>query len=248
MSRIGLIAGLIISAVFHLWLFRYLPTNVSAENADPSKYEIATVDVVEMEKPQEQTTEQQPEPDTQSPPESEYKEPTQPIELAESNRELLSNSTEEGSFAGSADGIERPILRINWGSTTQAVATLRASGMRLIILGPGGTIGNELVTSSADLWQVKPLVVEAGQRYSDSLRVVDKVPAFTDAMEYINLGIGQSLAVLMPVEVEKIIETAKITYAYQHGLRMQDIATFGGYFSLNNNKVGFVVEKIQLRR
>ena len=248
MSRKGLIAGLIISGMFHLWLFRYLPMEATAENIDPSEYQIAKVDVVEIKKPKQQTTEQQPEPEIKSAPESEPEEPKQPIELAESNRELLSNTVEEGSFAGSADGIERPILRINWGSTTQAVSTLRASGMRLVILRPGGTIGNELLANSKDSWQVKPLAVEPDQRYSDSLRVVDKVPAFASAKTFIRPGSDQSLAVLIPVDVEKMIETAKITYAYQQGLRMQDIATFGGYFSLNNSRVDFVIERIQLRR
>lgn len=248
MSRIGLIVGLIISAAFHLWLFRYLPTNVSAENIDLRKSEIATVDVVQVEEPQQRTAEQQLEPEIQSPPESKHEGSTQPIELIESNKELLSNSSEEGDFAGSKDGIERPILRINWGSPIQAVAVLRASGMRLVILGPGGTIGNELVPGSTDLWYVKPLAVEAGQRYSDSLRVVDKVPAFTSAKTFIRPGSGQSLAVLMPIDMEKMIETAKIAYAYQQGLRMQNIATLGGYFSLNNSDVDFMIKKIQLRR
>lgn len=248
MSRTGLIAGLIISGMFHLWLFRYLPANVSAEDVGPSKYEIATVEVVELEKPQEQTTEQQPKYDVQPPLESEYKESTQPIKLTESNKELLSNSDKEGDFGGSTDGIERPILRINWGSTAQAMSTLRTSGMRLVILGTGGAIGKELVPGSANLWQVKPLAVEADQRYSDSLRVVDKVPAFASAKTFIRPGSDQSLAVLIPVDVEKMIETAKITYAYQQGLKMRDIATFGGYFSSNKSKVDFIIEKIQLRR
>ena len=248
MSRTGLIAGLIISGVFHLWLFRYLPMNAFADDVDPAQNKITTVDVVKVSKPQEKTTEQHPEPGKQSPPASEYEEPTPLIELVESNKESLSKSVEEGSFAGSANGIERPILRVNWGSSTQAVATLRASGMKLVILGPGGIIGNELVPVSSDLWEVKPLAIEAGQRYSDSLRVVDNVPAFSSARIYIKPGSGQSLAVLMPVGMEKIIETARITHAYQQGLGMQDIATFGGCFFVNNGKVDFMIKKLQLRR
>lgn len=248
MSRIGLIAGLIISVMLHFWLFRYLPTEASAENIDPHKYEIAAVDVVEVKKPQQDTIEQQPEIEIQSTPESEYKELVQSIELEESNKELYSSSTTEGDFAGSTNGAEQPLLRINWDSSSQAIAVLRASGMRLVTLGSGGTIGNELLPDSMDSWQLKPLAINADQRYSDSLRVVDKVPAFASAKTVVRFGSDQSLAVLIPVDVEKMIETAKITYVYQQGLGMKDIATFGGYFSLNNNEVDFVIEKIQLRR
>ena len=120
--------------------------------------------------------------------------------------------------------------------------------MRLVVLDSKGTIGDEVVPDSANLWQMKPLVVDAHQRYSDSLRVVDKVPAFASAKKFLPLGSGQSLAVLIPLDVEKMIETAKMTYAYQQGLKMQEIATFGGYFSSNKNNVDFVIEKIQLRR
>ena len=255
MSRAGLITGLILSAVFHLWLFRYLPTDVSAANIDPDRSAIHTVDVVEIEESQEYVTEQQRanEPSVADlQPGQEYNhrpvEPAQTVELAESNKQLLSNLAERGDFAGSANGIERPILRINWGSSAQAIATLQACDMRLVILEPDGSISHELVPGSAGSWQVTPLAVEAGLRYSDSLRLVGKVPAFASARAYTKPGSGQSLAVLMPVDVEKKIESAKITYAYEQGLEMQNIATFGGHFSVNDGDFGFVVGKVQLRR
>ena len=255
MSRAGLITGLILSAVFHLWLFRYLPSDVSAANIDPDRYAIPTVDVVEIEESQEYVTEQQRanEPSAADlQPEQEYSqrpvEATQTVELAESNKKLFSHSDEQGDFAGSAEGIERPILRINWGSTAQAIATLRACDMRLVILEPDGSISRELMPVSASLWQVRPLAVQAGLRYSDAIRLVNNVPAFTSARVYTKTGSGQSLAVLMPVDLEKMIETKKITYIYQRGLEMRDVSTFGGYFSIHNGNVDFVIDKIQLRR
>ena len=263
MSRTGFITGLIISAAFHLWLFRYLPTDASAKTIGPSKHEISTVDVVDLEELQEyvigkqiagesSVVERQSESDMHFLPEQKYNqqpaEPTQTVELAESNKKLFSYSDEHGDFAGSMDGIERAILRINWGSTAQAIATLRACDMRLVILEPDGSISRELMPVSASLWQVRPLAVQAGLRYSDAIRLVNNVPAFTSARVYTKTGSGQSLAVLMPVDLEKMIETKKITYIYQRGLEMRDVSTFGGYFSIHNGNVDFVIDKIQLRR
>lgn len=255
MSRTGLIAGLIISAVLHLWLFRYLPSNALAKTVNPAKHNIATVDVVRIEESQQQVAQQQEvnEPSVVSrQPEQEYNqqpvEPIQTVELEESNKKLLSQSDKQGDFAGSTNGIERPILRINWGSAAQATVTLRACALKLVILEPDGSIGHELVPGSAGSWQATRLIVEAGLRYSDSIRLVGNVPAFASARAYTKSGSGQSLAVLMPVNIEKMIEAAKLTYAYQQGLRMRDIATFGGYFSTNTGNVDFVIEKIQLRR
>ena len=59
MSRTGLITGLIISAVLHLWLFRYLPSNAFAEAVDSAEHKITTVDVVEIKELQQQVVQQQ---------------------------------------------------------------------------------------------------------------------------------------------------------------------------------------------
>jgi hypothetical protein len=255
MSKFGITIGLILSAILHAWLFRY--GIKPAQSASPQHPEtpISAVAAVEIAK----LTQSEELPKPQHVPEVAVKQPEQkPIEkqtppppveipqLVESGKKQTTDQDNPGDFAGSAEGPADPVVRINWGSLTNAVSILDTSGMKLVIYESGGSVKKQVVIDGASV-SIKPLQIDQTTRYSDSLRIVDKVPAFAAIKNSLKIPSADHLAVLVPVSVERIIESAKITEISKRSLSLRDVKVLGGRFNVTGGKVIFIIEKVLLR-
>ena len=265
MSKFGLTTGLIISVMLHIWLLGGSVAIDSKPVYSQKLEQMAIVDVVEIEQiPQSSTEvktldeprdtqkieskekpakEQQKQKSEVSPP----KEP-EPLPLASSRKPLKSESMEKGDFAGNEDGKNQPVLRINWGTIAGTEQSIKTGKMKLVTLGPGNTILNEVKKSDKGKWQRMPIRFNAADVYSDCIRVVDRVPAFQQLKSNLPLNNGEKLAVLVPVSLEKKIEQAKLIALANKGLGLKDVEIFGGRFAVNGSRIFFEIDKIQKRR
>ncbi len=153
-------------------------------------------------------------------------------------------ANEGGDFSGRTDAARRAAVRIDWGTTADAMEVLAAGGMKLVILQPDHSFATEL-TPVAGAWRERPFETVAGVRYSNGLRVVDRVAAFGGAGA--GLNVEQRLAVLIPVDVEQQMQAAQYQAAARKGLTLAQVRTFGGRFAVAAAGVRFHVTRIQRR-
>ena len=258
MSKFGIIIGLIFSVILHAWLFRYgINPNalIAAEYNNTETPAVAAVDIAKLAKPQQQpkpeevaVKEPQPKPELVAK-QPEKQTPSTPVEipeLVETANKQIAAQDRPGDFAGQTDGIAEPVVRINWGSLNNAVSILNTSGMKLVIYESGGSVKRQVVIGGTSV-SVKPLHIEPTIRYCDSLRIVDNVPAFAAIKTSLKMLVGSRLAVLVPVDVERIIESAKIAEVSRRSLSLRDVKVLGGKFNVAGGKVVFIIEKVLLR-
>jgi len=251
MSKFGITIGLILSAILHAWLFRYgINPNQTAnaqplDNLDPA---IATVDIAKLAEP-----EQLPKPqifeDDQlklKPEEKQTPLPVEVPELANSGKKQTTTTDTSGDFAGTSDGIAEPVVRINWGRIDNAVSVLNTSGMKLVIYESTGSVKKQVVIDRV-VAAIKPLHLDSTISYSDNLRIVDNVPAFAAIRNSLKISPSDRLAVLIPVDVERVIESAKIAEVSKRSLSLTDVKVLGGRFILADGKLNFIIEKVLLR-
>ena len=153
----------------------------------------------------------------------------------------------KGDFAGDDDGNEIPALRIDWGSSQKAGKILSVSQMKLVILESDKHINQEIVCLGDDQWQLRNFNIGAGIKYSQSIRIVDKVPAFREIASALKLKPNQHLAIMIPVSLEQQMENAKSSAAISNGLTLSQIKAFGGRFQLVNNEVVFEITLVKTR-
>lgn len=254
MSKFGIIIGLIFSVILHAWLFRYgiSPVEaITAEQPDTINSAVASVDIAKLAKPQEppkpaEVAVKEPQPVAKQPQNQTPQTPVEIPELVETANKQLASQDTPGDFAGQTDGIVEPVVRINWGSLNNAVSILNTSGMKLVIYESGGSVKRQVVIDGTTV-SVKPLHIEPTIRYCDSLRIVDNVPAFAAIKTSLKIPSGNRLAVLVPVDVERIIESAKIAEVSRRSLSLRDVKVLGGKFNVAGGKVIFIIEKVLLR-
>jgi len=265
MSKFGLTLGLIISVILHAWLFRYGLSPASADNTDQpdtSDIPVAAVDIAKIAEPPEpakveevavKETPVEPikpiEPVEEVEPVKKQPEPpkvAQIPELVESGKKQITAQDQPGDFTGETDGVSDPVVRINWGNLKNAVAILETSGMKLVIYESGGSVKRQVNIEGSRV-SIKPLRIEPTIKYSDSLRIVDKVPAFAPITRSLKISASDHLAVLVPVSVERIIESAKIAEVSRRSLSLRDVKVIGGKFNVTDGKVIFIIEKVLLR-
>ncbi len=185
----------------------------------------------------------QPVPKPVAPPAADPAPPAPTPALAQTHRPAPA-ANEGGDFSGRTDAAHRAAVRIDWGTTADAMEVLAAGGMKLVILQPDHSFATEL-TPVAGAWRVRPFETVAGVRYSNGLRVVDRVAAFGGAGA--GLGAEQRLAVLIPVDVERQMQAAQHQAAARKGLTLAQVRTFGGRFAVAAAGVRFHVTRIQHR-
>ena len=247
MSKFGLILGLAFSFLLHGWLLLRPITPVVLENGP---VEIAVVDVVKVPKKGKQLEVKEVVRKTAKPVEK-IETKTPPVtatipKLVDSGKSKMAKEHAKGDFAGTSDGVYEPVVRIDWGDMDRAVVLLKSSGMRLVVYEPDGSVTKEVVLGD-DVFTLAALQIKPSQRYSDNLRIVDQVPAFAPVRKSLRLPSSKRLAVLVPVNIERMVESAKISEASRRGLFMKDIKILGGRFDLAGDRVSFVIDKIQLR-
>ena len=248
MSKMGLILGLVVTVLVHGWLL--LGPVASAVTAEMPK-EVAMVDVMKMPQPKEQpVAKQKPKKQQEKPVEKKQVKVEPPKvtapKLVESNKSRVAKEQPKGDFAGKSDGIVDPVVRINWPDTDSAIALLKSSGMKLVIYEQDGSVTNQVLFEDGS-FSIATLQIKPSESYSDNLRIVDRVPAFAAIKKSLMLSATRRLAVLVPVDIEQMVESAKISEASRRGLSMKDIKVLGGRFDLASGRVRFVIDKIQLR-
>ncbi len=212
------------------------------------------------------TPEPAPQPDSPEPPAApEPPEPTAPEKPAEpepapesadleriAEAEPAASMESEGDFRGRVDAPERPPapeLRIDWGSESVAIETLRTGDMKLAILKDAEP--RPIITSEArrddDRWTRTPYRGGVRTRYSNRLRVVDNVPAFQRARRDLDLSADERLVVLVPTSVERMLESEQLATVFQRGLDLQDVRRFGGRFTLERSNLGFEITRLEAR-
>ncbi|MBI9016550.1 MAG: hypothetical protein JEZ07_04730 [Phycisphaerae bacterium] len=254
MSKTLLITGIIFSAIFHFWvIFEQKIENIQPKSTvgkATEKLEILNVDIKSMEEPT-------PEPLPQPEPTPEHVE--QPIipekpkpqvkqeKMPEAEPMPKSDTKIKGDFAGDKDGLQIPMLRINWGTSSDAYQALCTEKMMLVVLE-----NNKQITSIIEIVNNKPTVntrfsSDILNNYSPKLRVVDNVPAFEAIKDDIPLKANQHLAVMMSNELVRSIENAKITAARRAGLAMNQIKVIGADLKVIDGNIQFNISQIQER-
>jgi len=259
MSKGALLVGFVISIVAHVCLLYPGPTAARPKEKSPSQT-IAAVDVVKI------TRAKPPEPKPKMKSMTQEKEPLSPPKTPQSVPESIKDGqsmpeangqpirqpdpverysahSDTGSFAGSRDGEHQAALRIDWGSSTEAMQVIRTAGMRLVLLDAGRNIVAELVQDNRGQWVRRSGLGPAPVPYSTSLRIVDQVPAFRTVGGELSLG-QERLAVMVPMDMERAIETAKIKAATQRGLSPSEIEVFGGVFAVSGGSVSFTIDRL----
>ena len=190
--------------------------------------------------------EPEPEPEPIQPPEPEP-EPLQMDKLFETQKAETEEPT--GDFAtGGQETKHSPELRIDWGTEKNALNIIKSGGMRLVVYsGAAVSINYEYVHRNGN-WRRQRLAVNRRLRFSNRLRIVQDVPAFSKIVQGDDWIQGDRLAIMVPRNIEQMLQSAQLTAASTQGLIMKDIHSFAGRFQLvNSNKLDFDVTAIRVR-
>lgn len=248
MSKIALMIGIVLAVMVHLFL---LKVDVRKEKNDASP-QISPVRMRMLaSEPPPQTTaravEQVSERKSTTPKESTSgisKEVVPKPELTRTsspNRNTLPGS---GDFSGLNDVDKRPELRIDWGTSAEAISIMDAAGLRLVVLSGGGSIVAE-VSFDVDTWRRLDGQASDLSTYSNRVRLVDSTPAFAFAS---GLRRGdERLAILIPLSIEHMLKTEQVKSATNAGIESSRIRSFYGRFYLANDRVEFSISELERR-
>lgn len=236
MSWGAFLIGLVVSALVHLWLLG-LPR---PETDPPAIVRIVPVVETELARIDVPETPPETEPDTGPPP----VEPAPDPPLTKLFEPPTAGTDERGDLKGTTEGEPSPELRINWGSDSQAMAVLAAGDMLVVVLDVGGIqpVIKVQVEREGGTWRRRPF--KGAARYSNRLRIVDHVPAFGGMRRALSLRDGERLAILVPNDVERMLESAQMQAAFRQGLTMTQIENFAGHFTLFNGSLAFDVTHV----
>jgi hypothetical protein len=153
---------------------------------------------------------------------------------------------EPGDLPGRPLELRRPGLRIDWGSDAEAFAIVAAGHMKIVILdvADGGKTIRDEVAHSPNGWTRGPYQTLPSRTYANRLRIVDDVPAFEAVRAAARLGPRERLAVLVPVDVERMLESAQLGAAFAVGLSLDQIRGFAGHFTLSDGRLDFKITHI----
>ncbi len=237
MSRSTFIVGLVVSVAFHVWLMR-IPAGPVALPPPTMIVPVVETELAELVEPAKPL----PVPDPM--PEPVAQEPLP--DLTKVAEAPPTQTSDPGDFAGATKAKGPPELRIDWGTGDQALDTLDAGDMILVVLDREGdrvVIGQKVVYD-AGVWRRSPYQPAGTTQYSNRLRIVDQVPAFDAANAAVNLHGQERLAVLLPMRVERTLASAQMEAAYNSGLVMKEIDNFAGRFTLRDGALAFDITHI----
>ena len=144
------------------------------------------------------------------------------------------------------EGKPMPMLKIEWGSPSQAKRIIDLSGMVLVVLDRQTAIRKQ-VKLVAGRWVATPFTMNESD-FSNSLRVVTAVRAFQDAVQAAKPNPGELLAVLMPLNLERQIHSAQQSVANGAGLLLDEISSFHGRFDMGYSGLRFKIIDYERRR
>jgi hypothetical protein len=244
LSRVALVFGLLISVAVHVWLLR-MPKHAELLLPPPVIPIVETELAMNQPAPEPETVvEPEPKPEPEPAPEPEPEPLPPPMEKV---AEAPHTETEApGDYAGKTDGAREPELRINWGTADEARSALEAGDMVIVVLetGPDGPVIAQQVGLDEGTWRRRPYQPHGATVYSNRLRIVDEVPAFDVVCDAVGLGLHERLAVLVPMRVERVLQSAQMAAAYRTGLAMGQIDSFAGRFTLDEGRLDFNVTHV----
>ena len=247
MSRIALTIGVVLALVLHLFL---LNVNVVEKGHEPSSI-LQRVKMRAVEDSEAQSTKRNVEQvqTRQSSPETSVAAESVPAEVPDSqlarttppDRNTLAKS---GDYGGREDVESRPELRIDWGSSQEAMSVVNAAGLRLVMLSGQGEIVAE-IHSEADAWKRSDGRASDLSRFSNRVRIVDSTPAFRSAAA-LRRG-DERLAILIPLSIEHMLKTEQVKSAAIAGIAAARIRSFYGRFHFVNGRVEFAISELERR-
>lgn len=264
MSRTMFGLGLVISLALHAYLLRIWPPGAAAvvlTRAEPRHVDIVPVPAaaapprVRAATPAPEPAPQPvPQPERHAPPlpeaaEPEHAPPPEPAGLKPTAAAPRAEAAHPGSFAGDREGQRRPRLRIDWGTSADAQAVLRAGRMKLVVLesAPGRAIVRAQVHQMANGYRTLPLPDEPDAGYSNRLRVLRNVPAFADVERALALRPGNDLAIAMPLTVQQMLDQAESAAPAAHGVPRDQATDFRGRFRLTRGRLRFEITHVERR-
>jgi len=242
MSRGTFIVGLVLSLAVHAWLMR-IPAGPVALPPPTMIVPVVETELADLAEP----SIPRPEPVAEASPPPEPEPPVaEPLpDLTKVAEAPPTHAPDPGDFAGATRAHGPPELRIDWGSGDDALDTLDAGDMILVVLDREGdrVVIGQSVVYDAGVWHRSPYKPGVTQ-YSNRLRIVDEVPAFGAANAAVNLRGEERLAVLLPMRVERTLASAQMEAAYNSGLVMKEIDNFAGRFTLRDGSLAFDITHI----
>ena len=247
MSRIALTVGLLLALVIHVVLLNGDITGVERENMTViEKVTMRTLDASES-----NPIESRADPVRAGNAGKQKSPPAQPVPVKAMDQQLAGttlpnrNSLDgSGDYEGNSQVERRPELRIDWGTSREAMDIVNAAELRLVMLSGQGEIVAE-VRSEGDAWKRTDGRVSDLSRYSNRVRIVDSTPAFGSA-SMLRRG-GERLAVLIPLAIEHMLKTEQIKSAAVAGVRTSRIRSFYGRFHLEDGRVAFAISELERR-
>lgn len=150
---------------------------------------------------------------------------------------------DRGRLAPGASVPQEPVARIAWGSADDALRTLDAARMQLVMVDADLKIVGG-VDRSGPAWS-RTAVPAQMAAYSNRVRVVDHVAGFA---QYGSLcGPGEHLAVIVPIGLDRRIEKSMDEAARRAGLTRQQVAACYGRLVTQPTGVEFQVERVERR-
>ena len=155
------------------------------------------------------------------------------------------NSMEKsGDLHGESDGEEKPVLRIDWGTSQEAKQIVQVAGLRLVMISESGSIVSEVKLENGR-WVLSDMPRTDLSMYSNRLRIVDSTPAFKEAS---SLRPGRHrLAILVPLPIERMIKREQIKSAAMAGIDSERVLAFYGCFHIRSGEVEFSINEIERR-
>ena len=186
-------------------------------------------------------------PPTPTPAPEPMPEPEPTPTLVEATPPVKNDATARGDLAGTPKGREAPVIRIDWGTESDALRVLDAGGMRIVVLeGPDHALRVTGALERQPQGWINGAPVPAG-RFSSRLRIVDEVPAFGGVRREAGVQRPQRLAVLVPPAIEHKLESAQLEAVFRAGLTLEQIRHVAGRFTLEEGVLGFQVVSLGQR-
>lgn len=257
MSRGIFILGLLLSAALHAWLLM-LPARPPATPARPVVIPVVETELARLQEdnptpepaaevmPAPTPEPEPPAPEPEPAPDLPKNEPPQPP-LVKSAETPATEVADAGDFAGDPEGRQEPLLRIDWGSGREALTTIETGGMVMVVLSDDedSPMITQQVVYDDGTWTRQPYQQTARTRFSNRLRIVDHVPAFRQVQDDVDLSGRERLAVLVPMDIERVLEAAQMEAAFHRGLVMNQIDNFAGRFALRDGRLAFDITHVR---
>lgn len=247
MSRIALTIGIVLALLLHLFLLNVTVVEKDHESSSIiQKVKMRTMEDVASESAARNADQIKSDETTPEKTRASEKSPSKVVDsqLARTTPPDRNTHEKSGDYSGRDDVEKRPELRIDWGTSQEAMSIVNAAGLRLVMLSGQGEILAE-ISSEAGAWMRADGRHSDLSRYSNRVRIVDSTPAFRSASA-LRRG-DERLAILIPLSIEHMLKTEQVKSAAIAGISASRIRSFYGRFHIENGRVAFAISELERR-